>query len=170
MSRCYADRVEVLRRNEEPAHFLWRSRLYVVRGVLGHWVETGEWWRTAGADAPSEHPLATVPDRAGTALGGTQNGHGPGGIQADGRARENGRLATAARPSRRTDADVAVATDDSTEEGSASTAGDVVEPPLDEEHEIWRVEASSGRSGVPGIYDLCFAWSSGAWTLVRTAD
>lgn len=37
----------------EPVQFLWRGRLYVVRGVLAHWVEVGPWWRTAalaGAD------------------------------------------------------------------------------------------------------------------------
>ena len=28
-----------------PAQFLWRGRLYVVRGVLAHWVEVGAWWR-----------------------------------------------------------------------------------------------------------------------------
>jgi hypothetical protein len=29
----------------EPARFLWRGRLYIVRGVLAHWVELGAWWR-----------------------------------------------------------------------------------------------------------------------------
>jgi len=24
--------------------FLWRSRIYVVRAVLAHWVESGTWW------------------------------------------------------------------------------------------------------------------------------
>jgi hypothetical protein len=28
-----------------PTQFLWRGRLYVVRGVLAHWVEVGTWWR-----------------------------------------------------------------------------------------------------------------------------
>ena len=31
-------------RTGEPARFLWRGRLYVVRGVLAHWVELGAWW------------------------------------------------------------------------------------------------------------------------------
>ena len=30
----------------QPAQFLWRGRLYVVREVLSHWVEVGAWWRT----------------------------------------------------------------------------------------------------------------------------
>jgi hypothetical protein len=29
-----------------PTQFLWRGRLYVVRGVLAHWVEVGAWWRS----------------------------------------------------------------------------------------------------------------------------
>jgi Family of unknown function (DUF6504) len=28
-----------------PTQFLWRGRLYVVRGVLAHWIEVGAWWR-----------------------------------------------------------------------------------------------------------------------------
>ena len=29
-----------------PGQFLWRGRLYVVRGGLAHWVEVGAWWRS----------------------------------------------------------------------------------------------------------------------------
>lgn len=47
MTRRYDDPVEVRRRDEEPTEFLWRGRLYVVRGVLAHWVETGAWWQAA---------------------------------------------------------------------------------------------------------------------------
>ena len=28
-----------------PGHqFLWRSRIYVIRHVLAHWIESGTWW------------------------------------------------------------------------------------------------------------------------------
>jgi hypothetical protein len=47
MSRRYDDPVEVRRRDDEPAEFLWRDRLWVVRAVLARWVETGAWWQTA---------------------------------------------------------------------------------------------------------------------------
>ncbi len=51
MVRRYGDPVEVRRGRVEgtegPEQFLWRGRLYVVRGVLAHWVETGAWWRSA---------------------------------------------------------------------------------------------------------------------------
>ena len=30
---------------QRPTQFLWRGRLYVVRGVLAHWGEVGAWWR-----------------------------------------------------------------------------------------------------------------------------
>lgn len=44
MSRRYDDPVDVRRRDEEPAEFLWRGRLYVIRHVLAHWIETAPWW------------------------------------------------------------------------------------------------------------------------------
>lgn len=34
---------------EAPTQFLWRGRLYVVREVLAHWIESGTWWRSAAA-------------------------------------------------------------------------------------------------------------------------
>lgn len=33
----------------EPATFLWRGRLYVVRGILGHWRERRAWWTAPAA-------------------------------------------------------------------------------------------------------------------------
>ena len=32
---------------EGPEQFLWRGRLWKVRAVLAHWVETGPWWQSA---------------------------------------------------------------------------------------------------------------------------
>jgi hypothetical protein len=58
MSRRYDDPVEVRRRDEDPAEFLWRGRFYAVREVLSRWVETGAWWQSAAAeDAPAGGPL-----------------------------------------------------------------------------------------------------------------
>ncbi|HEV7209888.1 MAG TPA: DUF6504 family protein [Mycobacteriales bacterium] len=51
MSRCYADPVQVLRRDGTPEQFLWSSRLYLVRAVLAEWVESAVWWRTPTATA-----------------------------------------------------------------------------------------------------------------------
>jgi hypothetical protein len=42
------------------------------------------------------------------------------------------------------------------------------------EHEVWRVEADTGRSGVRGVYDLVHQPArddaAGDWTLARTLD
>ena len=51
----------------------------------------------------------------------------------------------------------------------------------DVEREVWRVEASAGRSGAPGLYDLCRPAlpgtastpappDEGAWRLLRVCD
>src|ERR671916_594129 len=46
--RLYDDPVEVRRgETEGPDQFLWRGRLWKVRAVLAHWVETGPWWQQA---------------------------------------------------------------------------------------------------------------------------
>jgi len=52
--RRYADPVEVRRGQVEsggegPEQFLWRGRLWKVRAVLAHWVETSPWWQSTGA-------------------------------------------------------------------------------------------------------------------------
>jgi hypothetical protein len=39
---------------EGPAQFLWRRRLYLVRDVLGFWVESSSWWRTGSAGFPEQ--------------------------------------------------------------------------------------------------------------------
>ena len=36
---------------EGPEQFLWRGRLWKVRAVIAHWVETGPWWQAGGARA-----------------------------------------------------------------------------------------------------------------------
>ena len=35
------EQIDVLRRHGEPAHFIWRGRLYRVRQVLSHWIQVG---------------------------------------------------------------------------------------------------------------------------------
>ncbi len=99
MTRRYDDAVQVRRRDQDPAEFLWRGRFYAVREVLAHWVETGAWWQV-----------------------------------------DQSSPAAAADPT-----------------GSA-------------EREVWRVEASPGRVAGSGVYDLCFDWAAGGWTLLRTQD
>ena len=53
--RRYDDPVEVRRGLvtgvEGPEQFLWRGRLWKVRAVLAHWVETAPWWQSSGVRA-----------------------------------------------------------------------------------------------------------------------
>jgi hypothetical protein len=53
--RRYDDPVEVRKgvvdALEAPEQFLWRGRLWKVRAVVAHWVETGPWWQSGGARA-----------------------------------------------------------------------------------------------------------------------
>jgi hypothetical protein len=50
--RRYDDPVEVRKSAEEdPEQFLWRGRLWQVREVVAHWVETGAWWSRPPAGA-----------------------------------------------------------------------------------------------------------------------
>jgi hypothetical protein len=66
MGRCFAEPIEVRRRDDVPEQFLWRSRLYVIRDVLEHWVECGQWWSSTPAMA-----LAAGSDAPGASAGGS---------------------------------------------------------------------------------------------------
>ena len=71
--RRYDDPVEVRKGwvtgVEGPEQFLWRGRLWKVRAVLAHWVETGPWWQSSGVRA------VLGSDEAGP--GGAPAGEGP---------------------------------------------------------------------------------------------
>lgn len=67
MGRRHAEPIEVRRRDDVPAQFLWRSRRYVVKDVLEHWFESGQWWASAsamalstGSDAQPARPAAAA--------------------------------------------------------------------------------------------------------------
>ncbi len=53
--RRYDEEIDVRRGlvagQEAPAQFLWRGRLWVVRDIIAHWVETGAWWDQPGVGA-----------------------------------------------------------------------------------------------------------------------
>ena len=72
--RQYDDPVEVRRGEaEDPDQFLWRGRLWKVRAVLAHWVETGPWWQGAHDDV--QHAADLVAERE---LWRVEAGRGPG--------------------------------------------------------------------------------------------
>jgi hypothetical protein len=157
--RRYDDTIDVRMQGDEqeagaqPAAFVWRDRLYVVRAVQTRWYERRAWWREAAAaallglrgdesraDASRDEPLGDLPDDA---------------------------------PSGRAEA--------SRQGGSASpsvAAGGY----LDGETEVWRVEAAAGRSSPVGVFDLARSvpattaasvgavGASSGWRLTRVAD
>jgi len=50
LNRVYGEPVEVRAKADgRPVRFVWRSRVYVVRAILEHWVINREWWRDPGA-------------------------------------------------------------------------------------------------------------------------
>lgn len=55
MTRRYVEMVEVRRRDEDPAEFIWRQRLYLVRAVLAHWIEARPWWLGPALSGDLEH-------------------------------------------------------------------------------------------------------------------
>lgn len=80
MSRTYADPIAVRRAGEvhaatdppenRPEQFLWRGRLYVVRSVVAHWIESSAWWGGSrrvleGAIPEHEHEVWRVEAQAG---------------------------------------------------------------------------------------------------------
>jgi hypothetical protein len=69
--RLYDDPVEVRRgETEGPEVFLWHGRLWKVRAVLAHWVETAPWWQSTsaraviGSDDAGDTLTADAPARA----------------------------------------------------------------------------------------------------------
>jgi len=141
MTRLHADPVEVARRDDEPAQFLWRGRLYVVREVLARWTESGGWWRSAAVRAVG----------SGEGAAGEPDPLAP--------------LETAPIPSSPKWAQRAWGE-------PAPDVGAVVAPAsIDDGEQDWfRVEAGAGRAAGTGVYDLCFDWSTGGWSLARVLD
>ena len=42
---------------EGPDQFLWRGRLWQVRKVIAHWMETGAWWVRRPEESPGDSEL-----------------------------------------------------------------------------------------------------------------
>ena len=128
-----------------PDAFVWRGRLYVVREVLDHWQERRPWWRDA--------------------LDGSE----PAGQGVQGR---QGRPAAQGAPGAPGAPDRSVG--DSGGVPSAMGARGAAAPPAvlggARERQVWRVEASAGRTAGTGVYDLGTDPSLQQWRLLRVAD
>lgn len=143
MTRWRHDPIEVQRRDGVPRQFLWLGRWYVVREQLAHWIEAGAWWASPPAAAMTSGAPAVVP--ASDEI--------------------TGDLVLAPIPASPRWAQRAWGE-------PAPDVGAAVEPMAlpDGERECWRVAAGSGSSAGVGVYDLCFDWASGAWSLDRVHD
>lgn len=65
------DQIDVLRRHNKPAHFLWRGRLYGVRTVLDHWIEMDQQLTLARSQESSQnYEFWTSPSGESAARGG----------------------------------------------------------------------------------------------------
>ena len=89
--RRYDDPVEVRRglvdgpggQQEGPEQFLWRGRLWKVRDVVAHWVETGPWWQSAGVHAVLGADGATGTTGTTGTTGGTATATATAGMRTD---------------------------------------------------------------------------------------
>ena len=78
--RLYDDPVEVRRGEAEgPDQFLWRGRLWKVRAVIAHWVETAPWWQSTTVQAV----VGTDEDQTHDQTHDLTRGHTPPAVGAD---------------------------------------------------------------------------------------
>jgi Family of unknown function (DUF6504) len=156
--RCYDDPIIVRRGlvagQEAPEQFLWRDRLWVVRDIVSHWVETGPWWEQPGVAAllGVDHVSA---DGAGSGV--------TDGLHPDASLGVCSGVADSQYPGASLGASPRAAV------GSALSRGGVDAAGLLGEREVWRVEAARGGAGC-GVFDLAFDWADGYWSLVRSID
>ena len=154
MTRLHADPVEVRTctapTGPVPEQFLWRGRLYLVLEVLASWTEAGGWWRGGAVGA-----LTSGEDNRSVVLRAARSETAP----------QTAPIPASPKWGQRAWGE------------PAPDVGAGVGPAGvdDREQQWWRVEAASGRAAAlssagPGVYDLCFAWSSSSWSLTRVLD
>lgn len=142
MARQCAETIEVRRGDDAPEQFLWRGRLYLVRAVLTTWTESGGWWH-----GPAARPLFDVEDAAAASGGGAAD-------------LVLSRIPSTPKWGQRAWGEPAP------DVGAA--AGSLAVD--DGERECWRVEAGAGHWAGTGIYDLCFDWGAGVWSITSVLD
>jgi Family of unknown function (DUF6504) len=157
--RIYDEPVDVRRGlvggQEAPEQFIWRDKLWVVTAIVSHWLETGAWWDQAGV-AELLGVVSAAEARWSSSAEGSRPQQGSDLDKLDHRG--------GAVDHRGGAVDDRVA------------AGHRVGADLLAERELWRVEAARGRLArfmgphASGVFDLCFDWAAGQWTLTRTLD
>ncbi|MGH3472376.1 MAG: DUF6504 family protein [Nocardioidaceae bacterium] len=156
---------------EAPEQFLWRGKLWMVREIVCHWVETGAWWEQSGV----------------VALLGIGVGAGPGASASRGadllgerevwRVEEaRGRVAARAarlpgRASQRLDQAQDPLRPPSGPSGEAPSRQSAV-PSFEPS-----TEAPSDAPSEPlaqswgyGVFEIGFAWADGQWRMIGSID
>ena len=129
---------------EGPEQFLWRGRLWKVRAVVAHWVETGPWWQSGGARAVigSDEPHTDQQDSGDHRSSGRAGG------------RSSGRSSVSRPPG----ADLLAERELWRVEAGRGPGRPSVDPD------------GVGPVDGGGVFDLAFDWSDGRWALVGCAD
>ena len=181
--RSYNELIEVRRGlvsgQEVPAQFIWRDKLWVVRDVISHWIETGVWWERAGVSAlfgigrsstavDSPAVLSRPHVSAELSQAGAPGARSPADLAPTPGSAEHVQGDTRIPDTWTTDIWAAEAS------GTDRWGGDLLG-----EQEFWRIEAARGRPGWrsrggeeagAGVFDLSFDWAGGQWHLVRSID
>jgi Family of unknown function (DUF6504) len=130
-----------------PAHILWRGRLYRVRDVLAHWVETGAWWRSTAIRSLHDGTVGG-PDRA-----------------------ESSAVSSAVSPAVSSAVSPAMSPAVSSAVSPAMSSAILLDTGWDAaEREVWRVEAQAGRSAPLVVLDVALDTATGQWRVVRSHD
>jgi hypothetical protein len=197
MLAIHDEPVEVLSRGDTPEQFLLRGRLYVVRGVLAHWVEPGG-WRWAAPSWPAADPVAAgvgaaaaVGAAAGPPAGARPAPRSPAaepvgvGVSvgaAVGAGAGHGAGATPAPTSPAAGSAGAVgAAAGGAAGGPAAIPGIPAVLPRRQpagratvaeagDRELWRVAAAAGRSAPAHVFDLCRCPAESRWTATRLEE
>jgi hypothetical protein len=127
---------------EGPEQFLWRGRLWKVRAVLAHWVETGPWWQSSSARAVIGSDEAGADDR--------RSSHDS---SADARRSSLSRASGVDLPSADLLGERELWRVEAGRGAVAAADGEVV---------------AGQEAG--GVFDLSFDWSDGRWALVGCMD
>ncbi len=142
--RMYDEPIEVRRGlvagQEAPEQFIWRDRLWVVRDIISHWVETGAWWEQSGIAA-----------LLGVGVGSADRADRSGGA---GSPIED----AAPDDSIRLGADLLGERDVWRVEAGRGRS------------RSRRTKPDSDAESTYGVFDLAFDWTEGRWQLIRCMD
>jgi hypothetical protein len=155
--RRYDDPVETrmgqVAGTEGPEQFLWRGRLWKVRAVLAHWVETGPWWQSGGARAVIGSDDASGPSPDDRRSSPDDRRSSPD----DRRSSPDDRRSSPSRPP----VDLLGERELWRVEAGRGPGGGGPAPGAGD---------ADGATDGGGVFDLAFDWSNGRWALVGCTD